>query len=169
MSTIAGRGPRTSAISLLGWFLLGVIVSVGYIVISGLLAIQIIGGQSGAQFDLSNRIVAVSQPTIPILRYCALAALGVLVISVVSPALSAGGERGPRRELAIGFFLGAASLTVLAFTLSDPATGLGGVMDVGVLPGIEGWIQKGGRIASTHVVVAYIGFRVAHSYVRVIR
>lgn len=119
-----------------------------FVILVGALTVQVIGLQAGAVFDLSNTVVAVTEPRHPVWPSVAIAVLGVLVMV----ALVAGGRRGGRPALVGGFVVATAALVVWGFALMVDRDS-GGEQTVGVLAGWAGWVEKGGLSPAVHVVL----------------
>lgn len=119
-----------------------------FVILVGALTVQVIGLQAGAVFDLSNTVVAVTEPRHPVWPSVAIAVLGVLVMV----ALVAGGRRGGRPALVGGFVVATAALVVWGFALMVDRNSAG-EQTVGVLAGWTGWVEKGGLSPAVHVVL----------------
>lgn len=144
----------SSARSLLNAFLLVVAGASGgalFIALTGILAIRVIGAESGAVFDLSNVVVGVRPPGPAYLPMLALAVLGVVVAYVVT----FGTARLPRRErLVVAATFGLALLGLVAWGVQGSwVHAVDGEPVLGVSEGWRGWIQEGARSSGTHVVL----------------
>lgn len=132
------------------WGIGGAVLAVLYLVLSGALAIRIIGQKAGAVFDFNNVVVAVTSPRMPYLPLIALATLSVLVVFFLTFAVRGLGF-AERRTFVLGFFLVALFLIVWSFLLAVGRSA-DGDMPVGVAEGWKGWIEQGGASPAVHVV-----------------
>lgn len=128
----------------------GVALGAFFVLITGALSVQVIANEDGAAFDLSNTVVGIVAPKLPILPSLAIAALSCLVIALLAfplrkPSVSM------RRFFTIAFFLTVAAFVIWAFHLTSQRID-GGRPSAGVLEGISGWVEEGGRNSATHIV-----------------
>lgn len=66
------------------WFIAGLAGATIFTVAVGLLSVQISGALSGAVYDINNIVVAVANPSVPVLQYVAVAALSALMVYSVT-------------------------------------------------------------------------------------
>lgn len=130
----------------------GAVVGALYVVIIGLLSIQVIGLQAGAVFDLSNTVVGITEPQVPVWPLLGIVVLSALVI-VGLVVFQGAVPRAAGVSLVAGFALSALVIVVWAFILTAGRDS-GGEQTVGVLRGGAGWVEKGGLNSATHVVTA---------------
>jgi hypothetical protein len=129
----------------------GAVIGALYVVIIGLLSVQVIGLQAGAVFDLGNTVVGITEPQVPIWPLLAIVVLSALVI-VGLVVLHRAASRTAGVALIAGFALAAAVVVVWAFILAAGRDS-GGEQTVGVLGGWVGWVEKGGLNSATHLVI----------------
>lgn len=140
------------------WFVVGLIEALVFTIAVGLLSVQVSGALSGAVYDLNNTVVAVANPTLPLLQYVAIAVLSLLVLYTVTfgnAALSRSGRLG----LTAGVGVGLLALTVWSFVLRSALIG-GNAREQGIPTGWDGWVLHGGSSSVVHllVLVAIIAF-----------
>ena len=128
----------------------GVFLGVSYVLITGVLSIQVIGNETGAAFDLSNTVVGVVAPRLPVLPSLAIAALAVAMVWLVSFASRRASKSA--RWFVVSFSASTLVLVCWSFYLASGGRIYGGDTPAGVLTGWEGWVEEGGRNPATHVV-----------------
>lgn len=128
----------------------GASLGISFVLITGALSVQVIGNEAGAAFDLSNTVVGIVAPRLPILPSLAIAALAALLIALLSFQLWRGGKSA--QWFVISFSTSTLALICWAFYLTSGRIDGGGV-PVGVLKGWKGWLEEGGRNPATHLVV----------------
>lgn len=133
------------------WFVVGLIEAQVFTVAVGLLSVQVSGALSGAVYDLNNTVVAVANPSLPLLQYVAIAVLSLLVLYTVTfgnAALSRSGRLG----LTAGVGVGLLALTVWSFVLRSALIG-GNAREQGIPTGWDGWVLLGGSSSVVHLLV----------------
>lgn len=130
----------------------GAVAGALYVVVVGLLSVQVIGLQAGAVFDLSNTVVGITEPQMPIWPLLAIVILSALVI-IGLVVLAGATSRSATVWLVAGFSLAAAAFVAWAFALMVGRDS-GAEQTVGVLHGWVGWVEKGGLNSAVHLVIA---------------
>lgn len=130
---------------------LGSLTSLAYVVIVGMLEVRAIGAEAGAVYDLSNNVVGITRPQVPLLPLLAVAALAAFVIYVLAFGLERSSFQVRLGGL-VGFCLGGLVLVIWEFiawsTRFDDPDALPGVAQ-----GIRGWVEKGGQSSAVHIAV----------------
>lgn len=134
------------------WLPAGFILGVGTVLGIGILEIQRIGAEAGAQMNLDNEVVRIIEPGLPVLPLVGLVAIGFFALTILN-LIAARLWRSGGEFLAVGF--GLAGLLAIAIWL----LGLGGLDSAsyppsGIRPGIEGWVAKGAGHPLTMVLTA---------------
>lgn len=129
----------------------GAVAGVAYVAIVGLLSVQIIGLEAGAVLDLSNTVVGITDPQVPIWPLLAIVVLSALVVLGLVVVRGVVSQRAGKL-LTAGLALGIAALVVWAFALTF-GRGSGADQTVGVLHGWPGWVEKGGLNSATHLTL----------------
>lgn len=133
------------------WILGGLVAGVAYVLLAGILEVQITGSLEGGVYNLNNEIVAVTQPNIPFLQYASLAVLSAVILLVATRSVAT--ERLPRRiALLGGFAVAVIILIVWGFVLQGAAMAETGGVREGLPSGLPGWILKGGLSVVVHAV-----------------
>lgn len=140
------------------WFVVGLIEALVFTVAVGLLSVQVSGALSGAVYDLNNTVVAVANPSLPLLQYVAIAVLGLLVLYTVTIG-NAALPRSARLGLTAGVSAGLLALTVWAFVLRSAWIG-DNAREPGIPTGWDGWVLLGGSSPVVHLLflVAVVAF-----------
>lgn len=143
------------------WFVVGLIEALVFTIAVGLLSVQVSGALSGAVYDLNNTVVAVANPSMPLLQYVAIAVLSLLVLYTVTFG-NAALSRSARLGLTAGVGVGLLTLTVWSFVLRTALIG-GTAREQGIPTGWDGWVLLGGSSSVVHllVLVATIAFVLA--------
>ncbi|WP_422770229.1 hypothetical protein ACN28C_26425 [Plantactinospora sp. WMMC1484] len=139
----------------IAWAVGGVALGIVYVLLVGILGIQIIGARAGAVFDLNNELVAVTSPSVPVLQMIASALLSGLVFYVVTIGLQKRTAR-IRVSTVAGFVVAVTSLVIWSFVIAPDAVPLGGASTEGIAIGWEGWIQEGGVNPAVHVLIVLV-------------
>lgn len=132
--------------------LTGLLVSLVYVSAVGLLTIRAIGARDGAVFDLTNTLVATTEPHVPYVEMFSIAIMGLLVAftffvgTVKLPLLD-------RLAYSGGFSVGTAALVLYSFVGLDVSRANTTIVGDG-LEGWRGWIYKAGSDSSVHLVLA---------------
>lgn len=129
----------------------GVLVGAVYVVLAGLLSIQVIAMQSGAVIDLTNSVVAITSPQLPVLPMLALAALSMLMVYFL--ATGAQGFRKRRVAFLAGFGAATLLLVVSSFLFAARRAVEVGALSQGLAYGWKGWIEEGGQNSAVHLVL----------------
>lgn len=140
---------------IVGAALLGIGASVAYVGLLGLLEIHAEAIRSGARVDLSNQIVALSEPALPILQYTAISLVGALA-AFCAIRLS----RASRwREALAGCLSAVVTVSLLIWIAWQMASEFVGT-PLAFAPAWKGWIQVGGQSAAVLLVVALLVYSV---------
>ncbi|MGP5397816.1 hypothetical protein [Arthrobacter rhombi] len=134
--------------------LAGLLASLIYTLAVGLLTVQAIGARDGAAFDLTNTVVAITEPHLPYIQMIAIALMGLLVAYV----LLFGTRKQQlldRLAMSGGFSVGTAVLVVYSFVGLEVSRANISVVEAG-LAGWKGWIYKAGSDSSVHFLLALI-------------
>ncbi|MBQ1051932.1 hypothetical protein KBX50_26165 [Micromonospora sp. C51] len=126
-----------------------------YVLLVGILDVQIIGARAGAVFDLNNELVAVTSPSIPVFQMLATASLSGLVFYVVTIGVWKRSAR-IRVSTGAGFVVAVISLVIWSFAIAPVVVPLGGASPKGIAIGWEGWVQKGGANPAVHVLIILV-------------
>lgn len=132
------------------WFVVGLVEAVVFTIAVGLLSVQVSGALSGAVYDLNSTVVAVANPSVPLLQYLAIAVLSLLVLYSVTIG-SARLLRAARIGLKAGVTAGLLALTVWSFVLRS-AWIAGNAREQGVPTGWDGWVLLGGSSSVVHLL-----------------
>lgn len=133
------------------WAVGGAALGSAYVLLVGILGIQIIGARAGAVFDLNNEMTAVTSPTIPMAQMFATVLLGGLVFYLLTVGVRKRAAR-IRVSTVAGFVAAVGSLVIWSLTIT-PDAGPQGVTPAGIASGWEGWIQKGGINPAVHLLI----------------
>lgn len=133
------------------WFVVGLIEALVFTIAVGLLSVQVSGALSGAVYDLNNTVVAVANPSLPLLQYVAIAVLSLLVLYTVTFG-NAALPRSGRLGLTAGVGVGLLALTVWSFVLRSASIG-GNAREQGIPTGWDGWVLLGGSSSVVHLLV----------------
>lgn len=133
------------------WFIGGVIEALIYTLAVGLLSVQVSGALFGAVYDVNNTVVAVANPSLPILQYLAIAVLSLLIVYSVTLGTAAL-SRQARIGLTAGVSVGLLVFTVWSLTLR--AAWINGPERAeGIPTGWDGWVLLGGSNSAVHLVL----------------
>lgn len=141
--------------------LAGLLVSLVYAPAVGLLTIRAIGARDGAVFDLTNALVAITEPHVPYVEMISIAIMGLLVTFVL---LVGTVKLRLRDRLAFsgGFSVGTAALVLYSFVGLDVSRANTSIVEGGLV-GWRGWIYKAGSDSSVHLVLALaLGWMLLH-------
>lgn len=138
------------AVSLL-W---GCVVGMLLVATTGMLSIQAIGLRDGAVFSMSNRLIAVQSPALPVFQYLGIVSCSILALVCIEavPSMTRFLVRPASR---IGCLIMMASLITWSLVLSHGAF----VAAAERRPPhewIEGWVQYGGVESSVHLVLVVL-------------
>lgn len=134
------------------WAFLGVAVGVVFVVIVGVLSIQVIGRRAGMVFGLDNVPVGLTVPQVPFVPMLAIAAVSTLVMYSLTRLVRRNSRRS-RVAFVAGFSVSTALLILLAFGIAPGVDTPRGELPLGVLAGWRGWIQEGGASPAVHVLL----------------
>lgn len=133
---------------------LGVLLSVGYVCVTGSVAMQIEGARSGLGFDLLNRPTTIRDVGAPWLAIVALAVVGLLTVMIVTRAgkhwtASARGAYG------LGFSIPLLVVVGYAVMVTGPDR-IARMQRFEMLEGPHSWIDQSGNSTSVHLVLAIV-------------
>lgn len=133
-------------------FLSGAAIAIVHVLLVGISSIQASGSRSGAVYDLSNIVVAVTEPRLPILSSVSIVALSALCVAVIVTRVSRFSV-GVRRGVRIGYSVLGLIAVVMAYIMMD-------VPPEGFLEGWRGWLAEGGSmpVFQLCVVTAAVSF-----------
>ena len=141
--------------------LAGLLVSLVYVSAVGLLAIRAIGARDGAVFDLTNTLVAITEPHVPYVEMVSIAIMGLLVIFILLVG-TVKLRLLDRLAFSGGFSVGAAALVLYSFLGLDVSRANTSIVEGGLV-GWRGWIYKAGSDSSVHLVLALaLGWMLLH-------
>ena len=132
----------------------GSIIGTLLVAISGMLSIQAAGSLDGGVFGISNELVAVQSPALPVLQYigmassAVLALLGVEIVPSRASFLSPGASR-------IGCLVAIGALIVWSMIITQEVFVEASVREP-PRAWLEGWVQYGGSESSVHLVVVLL-------------
>lgn len=145
-----GATSNRRSVVILGWFLSGVAVGVAYVLLAGIITIQIAAARGGAVINLNNEVIAVEPPSTPLVQWLASALLGALTFYLVS--MKSRRRTAPiRAAISIGFIMSTLVLFVWSLSIADRA--VPGTSSAATPLGWEGWLQEGGANPAVHLVM----------------
>lgn len=131
--------------------LAGLLAGAVYVVVAGILEVQISGSLAGGVYDLNNVIVAVTQPQIPFLQYVSLAVLSAAVLLLVMRQSSS--DQIPQAIALVGSFAFAVIVLITwGFVLQGVAMAETGGVREGLPEGLSGWVLMGGLSVAVQAV-----------------
>lgn len=133
------------------WALAGLIGSVVFVTVNGFLSIQVSGIRAGAIYDLSNKVVAVAPPRLPILQLAAAAALYGLTMYVLLLAVRTL-DGSSRLAYLAAYAVGSVLLIAAGMMLVVGAGPAESTLITGVAEGWRGWLARGGMDPAVHAV-----------------
>ena len=133
---------------------LGALLSIPYIVVMGILAMQVDAGRLGISADLLNRLQGVEGPVNGWPSLIGLAVVSVLVLMLVTRGRVDWGGRG-RAAFGFGFASVLLAVTVYAVFVTGPQF-LTGISRFEMLEGPHSWIDRAGNSTSLHLVLAIV-------------
>lgn len=132
--------------------LAGLLVSLVYVLAVGLLTIRAIGARDGAVFDLTNALVAITEPHVPFVEMISIALMGLLMMYVLFFGTRKQ-QLSDRLAMSGGFSVGTAALVLYSFVGLDVSRANTSIVEGGLV-GWRGWIYKAGSDSSVHLVLA---------------
>lgn len=131
-------------------YMIGLALSFVYVNLVGVLSIQIAGLAGGAIFDLSNRLMAVTEPNAGLLQVSGIAAASGAMLWILTRRGTRGSDAP--RMLRLGF--GTGTLVQIAIGVALLVTRFS-VLDLNRGPAswLEGWIAAGASNSAVHVVL----------------
>ncbi|MFV2088328.1 hypothetical protein [Micromonospora sp. LOL_021] len=133
------------------WGLYGAVLGTLLVGVVGVLSIQATGLRAGVVFDLNNALAGITSPGTPYLPMLGIAAVSSLAVW----ALTVGPRRRPRRcrvGLVVGFSVSTVALIALSFVIAPDIDAQRELL-LGVMPGWQGWIHKGGGESAVHLLL----------------
>jgi hypothetical protein len=127
------------------------ISSLTFVTVSGLLSIQISGVRAGAVYDLSNKVVAVAPPRLPILQMAAAAALyGLTMYGLLLGVRKL--HRSSRLAFLAAYAVGSVLLIAAGIVLVVGAGPAESTLITGLAEGWQGWLARGGMDPAVHAI-----------------
>ncbi|QAV71178.1 hypothetical protein ESZ53_12450 [Salinibacterium sp. UTAS2018] len=133
------------------WAICGAASGAVFVFVAGILTIQASGLAAGAQYALNNSVQSIITPRVPYLMMGALALLGLAATFALTVAMR---HRSRASQLA---FIGSFSTATLLLVIASFALGATGMTPetpmIGVAPGWQGWLNRGGSSSAVHLVL----------------
>lgn len=134
--------------------LLGVLLSMGYVCVTGILAMQIEGAKSGLGFDLLNRPTTIRDVGAPWLAIAGLAVVGLLTVVIVTRA-GKHWTATARGAYGLGFSIPLLVVVGYAVMVTGPEH-IKRIQRLEMLEGPQSWIDQAGNSTSAHLVLAIV-------------
>ncbi|MGV8858828.1 hypothetical protein [Rhodoglobus sp.] len=133
------------------WGISGIATGAVFVLVAGLLTIQASGLAAGAQYALNNSLASIITPRVPYLMMGALAVLSAAVVFSLTVAMR---NRSAVSRMAFTSGFSAATLLLIIASFAFAATGMTPETPmIGVAPGWQGWLNRGGSSSAVHLVL----------------
>lgn len=135
---------------------LGAVVAAVHVLGAGMLHIQSSGARDGAVYTLTNELVSIEPPTLPLGAMLAQVLIAALVLAIVLSGRIMPSTWG----LWLGYLVTALVLVVLGLALTDLP------LQEGFPRGATGWITAGASVSAVHLCLVLVAARVATALAR---
>ena len=133
---------------------LGALLSVPYIAVMGILAMQVDAGRLGLSADLFNRFTGTQEPGSAWPWVIGLAVVSLLVLMLVTRGRADWGGHG-RAAFGFGFSGVLLAVTLYAVFVTGPNF-LSGLRTFEMVEGPHSWVDRAGNSTSLHLVLAVV-------------
>lgn len=134
--------------------ILGVLITIPYIVVTGILAMQVDAGRLGLSADLLNRPTGVQEPGSAWLAVIGLAVVSLLTVILITQGREAWGGRA-RAAMGFGFAVVMLAVVVYGVFVTGPDF-MFGLQRLEMLDGPHSWIDRAGNSTSVHLALAIV-------------